>query len=1085
MTFPRILRMKIAPPPRSARTLPRPRVSRALSESLQYRLAILQAGAGHGKSTALAELSVELQPLIWYQVSPEDADPFVFLFHLCHATQVAVPDIAGLPTAYLEAWDGTQGPLPWRGVLDQYLNTLSEGLASPSLLVLDDIHLALESGEIAQILDRLIGLAPAPLHILLSGRPPIQLPNLSRWRARGEVLSLDQTVLTFTAPETAALFAQQYEFELTSDEVETLLAYTEGWAIALQLIWQNLRSQSLSALDLPSPRPLSSPDALFEVLAREVFGLQSEDVREFLVNTAPLRELLPEACDALRSAIRQAPSSGALRDSAAMLAFLRRQDLFVVETSAGTLRYHNIFHDFLRQQVSAAQWEQWHIAAADYFTAHRSTENALYHYSQARAWEEMAQRIEEMAPQLLAVGRLDTLAAHIDSLPPEKLNQHPALLFYLGELARLHSRFEEALGWYGQAETRWRERGLGEGIGRALRGQARVYLDTVNPSKAEEILQQALRLSDGTADREAQARLYELLAENKLNAGRVAEAERLRQQAEDLRREGPADSQLLIRVQLRTGRLAEARRQLEILAEAERQEPVHTSRSHRETQLLLSIIYAMQGEPHAAYQSALEGTQRGVDLSSPFVIAVGHMRQGHALMMLAGNNRLAEARREFEAAVAISRSLAIPRLRVEACWGLCQAFGRQGELAEAAKVAQEGIELAAQAGDEWIASLIRLAMGANLTLAARYESAASWLGQAARGFKECSDPFGDTASRLWLCLGWLGQNQRERLEQTFPEVLETCRQHGYDFLLTRPTLLGVPNERMIIPLLILARNQQWADPYPARLLDAIGLPGIVYHPGYQLRIFTLGKFQAWRGDQPVPHNGWRRDKTRQLFQLLLASSRAPIERDQICEHLWPGVEPASAQRNFKVALSTLYDVLEPGRSAGGESAYVLREGAVYSLRPGADFWLDSEAFAALARQADGLFEREPEAARLLYRQALALYQGEYLPDARYETWAAAEREHLAVIFLNAADRYCELCLRQTQLEEAIEACQRILAHDNCWERAYRYLMLAYDRLGDRGQVARAYQRCIQTLREELDVSPSEETETLYRRLVDM
>ncbi len=124
---------------------------------------------------------------------------------------------------------------------------------------------------------------------------------------------------------------------------------------------------------------------------------------------------------------------------------------------------------------------------------------------------------------LLSSGRLDTLASYLDALPPETLHQSVSLLSFLGDLARLHSRFYEALGWYQEAEVLWRERGNLEGVGRALRGQARVYLDTVNPKRAEELLQQALRLSDGTADREAQARLYLLLAENKLNAGKVNE----------------------------------------------------------------------------------------------------------------------------------------------------------------------------------------------------------------------------------------------------------------------------------------------------------------------------------------------------------------------------------------------------------------------------------------------------------------------------------------------------------------------------------------------------------------------------------
>ena len=82
----RIVQTKIKPPRPNERTLPRPRVSSILGEALNYRLTILQAGAGYGKSTELAVLGAQQQPLIWYQVSKEDGDPQVFLYHLLHAT---------------------------------------------------------------------------------------------------------------------------------------------------------------------------------------------------------------------------------------------------------------------------------------------------------------------------------------------------------------------------------------------------------------------------------------------------------------------------------------------------------------------------------------------------------------------------------------------------------------------------------------------------------------------------------------------------------------------------------------------------------------------------------------------------------------------------------------------------------------------------------------------------------------------------------------------------------------------------------------------------------------------------------------
>ena len=1096
MTLPKVLRTKIMPPPKSARTLSRPRVSQALLEALHYRLTILQAGAGYGKSTALTVLAEETPSLLWYQVSEEDADPLVFLLHLCHASQRALPELSGLPVPFLEAWDGTRGPLPSAGVVDQVLNALSDQLEHPVLLVLDDAHLAASAFEIALILDRLIGKAPHNLHILLACRPPLKLPNLSRWRAQGEVLTLDQSVLAFNAAEISALFSQHYKVELAPDEVDTLLANTEGWAIALQLIWQSLRSGSFALVENSLVQRVDSLESLFEILAREVFEDQPPDVREFLLVSATLREMTAEACDELRTA-----PGHAVHDSAAMLAYLRRQELFVVDLGDGSLRFHHIFHTFLRRQASAEQRQDWHRRAAAGYHSRQDLDSSIYHLLRAEDYQGAASLLDEYGAQLLAAGRLDTLANHLDVLPPEILRQHPALLFFLGDLARLHSRFEEALGWYRQAESAWRERGQVEGVGRALRGQARVYLDTVNPSRAEELLQQATRLSDGFEDRESQARLYELLAENKLNAGRVEQAEELRLQAEALRSEGPSDSQLIFRVYLRTGRLEEARRGLEAQAEAERREPVQTPRAHRETLLLLALIYTLQGRAVEAFQAAQEGTRRGIDLQSPFITAVGHMRQGHSLMLIPGPERYAQARQQYEKSIELSRTLSVSRLRVEACWGLCRSFGYQGDLVQAMQAAQEGIEIASQAGDEWIASLLRLSMGASLTLWARFEAAEEWLNRAAIGFQECSDPFGLTAARLWLCLGWLKQKETHeksgqktagpgrpaetsmRLAQTLPEVLAACRQAGYDFLLTRPSLLGPPDERVLVPLLILARQQGWESGYVSRLLSEMGLAEVAFHPGYQLRVFTLGSFQAWRGDQPVPAGSWRREKARQLYQLLITHRSSPLDRDQINEYLWPELDPSAAQRNFKVTLNTLYQALEPEREPGKESAFILREGSIYGLRPEADLWLDVEAFSNLIRQADALLEQQPARAMQMLQEAVDLYQGEYLPEARYETWAAAEREHLAVLFLRTADRLAVLLIQQGRCEEAVHLCQRILATDNCWERAYRLLMLAFDRLGDHGQVARTYRRCVQALKDELDVPPAPETEALFQKLI--
>jgi LuxR family maltose regulon positive regulatory protein len=1067
-----VLETKIQPPRSTGKVLSRPRISKAILEGLNYRLTIIQAGAGFGKSTALARLAGEFPDIIWYQITEEDRDPLVFMLHLCHAARHAYPEIEGLPLPLLEAWDGSTGLLPTREIIYQFLNALGSGLKQNTLLIFDDVHLVSEVHEIAHILDRIIGLAPQSLHIVVSTRPSFKLPNLSRWRSLGQVQIIDQSILAFTLEEIIELFEQFYNHRLSQDEAEDLFHATEGWAITLQLISQSLSSGAIGSISEAITRTTASMESLFDVLASDVFGRQPAEIQEFLKTTSVLRVMTPEICDHLNEGHESSPH----------LELLRNQDLFVVDLAENGLRYHPIFQQFLYQQLADAERDALHKKAAVYYQKRNETDAAIFHLCQARDQSEVAALLDTYGGQLKEMGRLDTLAGYLDQLSPEVLHQFPNLLLYMGDLARFHSRFQEALGWYQQAESLWVERGKLDGASRALRGQARVYLDTVNPSKAEELLQEAIRLSDGIRDRESHARLYELLAENKLNAGKVDEAERLRRQAETLRLEGPSDSQLWYRVLLRTGRIEEAQRQLETKAVEEHESPIQTPRAHRETLLLLSLIYAIQGDTEGALCTAVEGTQRGEQLTSPFVTAVGYMRQGHALMLAQDGIDYGEVQIKFEQAVEISRQLAIPRLRVEAFWGLCRAAGFQGFLDEAVSFANNGIEIANQAGDEWIASLIRLALGASFGLAGEHESAAEWLNQAVRGFEECSDPLGMAAARLWLSYSFYKRRDFEIFSQIFPLVLSASQKHRYDFLFIRQTLLGMPEVRVLVPMLLHARSSGWGAGYPEKLLSSMGLSELTAHPGYQLKVKTLGTFQAWRGAEAIPHDGWRRDKARQLFQVLITHSDSPLDRDQICELLWPDAEPEAAQRNFKVALNTLYGVLEPDRAAGSDSSYIFREGTVYGIRPYADILFDRYEFVERIKEAEKQPPESIDSIHQMLGKAIELYQGEYLPDARYESWAAEEREHLAVIFLRAADRYCEIGLEKQDYDQVIDVCGRILATDNCWERAYRHMMQAFDRLGDHGQVARTYQRCVETLRQEIDVAPADETVSLFNRL---
>lgn len=1058
-----VIKSKLIPPQPQKAVFLRPRLQERLITSLRYPVTMVHAGTGFGKTTALIELSRSYKKVFWYNITEPDRDPTLFLAHLVSAF---LPGTSSL-LERLERGGGTANA----GIINTLINQLTTDLEEDAVLILDDFHLVSNVTDINLWLEQLVEQRPPHLHIAIAYRQMPETPAFIRWRVKGHVLVVDQSDLSFTQEEIFSLFTNHYRFTITDEQAQTLYSYTDGWIIALQMIWQRLQTSRSKKLDIIMSELPSALSDIFNFLAQEVLMRQPEPVQQFLISTAVLRQLDAESCNYLLS----------ITDSKYILHMLYEKGLFISTTDNVVFRYQRLFQDFLLNQgkQSTLNPGNLHKKAAEYFTQTNDLEEAVFHRFADGDLAEAAKLIEIIGPKLLEIGRLRTLAKWIEALDDRQLGIHPALSLLMGDVLRLRSKFEDAINYYNKAEKIFLRNKDSLGRSNALRSKAQVYLDTIRPLKGSSLLEEAIGLLEPQEYPSQVATLLDQLAENKLNSGKPSEARALHKEANMLRSESdPDDIYLEARALLRTGKLNEGSELLEssvgLNEETSTQRP---QRFHREMPLLLSLIYLMMGKIQKGEHFARQGIEIGHQLDSPFVEAVGLMRLGHAYQLYPQlpwrNQQLKKARDFYEKAIDLVKPFNVMRVQVEPLWGLCRFYGYQGNITEAKRYATQAIDIAEASGDYWFVALLSTTMGTSYALAGEKDLADIWLAKGIEIFKQVGDTFGETVTSNAMVLNYWLQNQKQKAIAEFAHLIPQIRSLNLGFTLTQPCQLGIQDDQLYLPLLVETFNQGIEKEWISSILKEKNLDGIDYHPGYGLEIRTLGPFEVSRGSVLISPRVWQREKARQLMQFFVNGRGKLFTREQISDRMWPHLEGETATQNLKVALNALNRALEPNREPGMNSFFILRRENMYGLNPAAQIAVDVDDFYTLCKS--------NEETDLM--EALSIFEGDYLCEISEDNWANDKRESIRDLFLNTALKLAELHMHAAKWDDAVKLSHDILAVDNCNEPAFRILMQCHAARGNRAAVLAVYQRCCLILREDLDVVPSAETTSLYQQLL--
>ena len=274
-----LLKAKVRTPGPGAGHVPRDSLLQRLDAVLECRFAALQAPAGFGKTTVLADFSrakkAQGLPVAWISLD-EDDTPSVFAGYLTYAFECAGLDLSVLSD--LDNWSSSP-PTNQVGMLARAIDQH----AAPSLLVLDEVdRLPPATVELVQ---RLVEHGPDNLHLALAFRSNPGL-DLAMRVLDGSGIAVGVEELRFSRDEIDRFF----DGALSRRELIAAEDCTAGWPVALTVH----RSERVSAKGQPGVETAQLTSEFVQM--RLLRSLSPED-RAFVFELAVFESIEPDLVD--------------------------------------------------------------------------------------------------------------------------------------------------------------------------------------------------------------------------------------------------------------------------------------------------------------------------------------------------------------------------------------------------------------------------------------------------------------------------------------------------------------------------------------------------------------------------------------------------------------------------------------------------------------------------------------------------------------------------------------------------------------------------------------------------------------------
>jgi len=1007
---------------------------------------------GAGKTTLIASyLESNQLPVLWYQVDSGDIDAAnVFHYLTLASTRVAREDAAALPRLQAEHLsDLTE-------FSRLFFRRLFANLRPGTVVVFDNYQDVPADGPLDTLVRCAVMEVPPQSSIVClsrEGTPASFAPVI----AKGALFQLHWEALQLTVDETREICTAAN----TRDDwlIHALHQQSEGWAAGVTLMLERLGHQSLPARLLPS----DTRESVFDYFAALLFDQSDDRTRAMLLEIA----FLPYATQSMAMDLCG-------KEAAALLESMYRRHLFVDRRPAPqpVYQFHALFRAFLdaraRQTMEAVDIARHCARCAEVLVANDDTDAAIDLLLEVGDWNGAVSIATSCAATVVNSGRGQTLERWLSVLPEEATRAQPWLTYWLA-IARVRTGSPNGLQTLKQALRRFQEAADIQGeivclaallntafVGfsaldamqewlNSLLDRMENYGSELSPNvglKVRGVLCSALFWIEPSHPWTAQAaqRVRMLLAEADDSDVVVAAAgcaiatssmsgsfedgdcilDTTLDRAADLRISPPEAIWWFVNAGFM--RFFEARYE-DALAFMDRASEIADRNGMHASFLIIDL-----------HRCAIECRVPGWRVASASLDAI-------------------EARLRNPSPMAKVMLLLLKARR-------CQWQGRFHEAAELA-LAADSVTLSI--GSRYQTMLFGLLEAEFLAEAGRTDEASTLISRS-RALLEHAPALDCWLAALAFMESWLAQATGDRavaldkLRAALSLAKYGSRKHYFrHFAGAMPVLFAWALEENIEPELV----RQIVRTF--RLKPKAGAPDTW---PWKIGIFTLGRFAVLVDDKALEFSRKVPKKTLALLKALVACGVEGASEQVLCDALWADEEADAAGQALGITVLRLRKLL-------GVPDAVSQHGGKISLDRSL-CWVDAWRLEQLAGSAD------PHA----IPDALRLYAGVFLPDDEGEPWTVACRERLRGKFIHVLATHSANLEDNADVDATMRLYLRGIEADPIVEAFHQGLMRCYQRLGRYTEAISAYRRLRQVLSVVLGVSPSEQSEMLYRAILE-